>query len=208
MRMPFHPAPGLGDLVGGFFVVPQNPIMDAGTPMVPSVQAQYPNRITRRPRMGDLVAASFVVPQNPLLPNAQPMSQAGLGCASCSGANFYGMSGLGQTFSTVMGDFTGGNFSQGMTDFSAWIQESSIFPSVPNWAVVGGGAVALMMLMGAGAKGSGGGRRRRNPHRRNIAAGYHDEDGYFHPIRASYDYDGKRAGDPPKAKAKTKRRRR
>lgn len=152
MRMPFHPAPGLGDLVGGFFVVPQNPIMDAGTPMVPSVQAQYPNRITRRPRMGDLVAASFVVPQNPLWPNAQPMSQAGLGCASCSGANFYGMSGLGQSFSAVWTDVTSGNFSQGVTDFTSWIGESTIISGLPNWGILAAGAVALMLFMPSGSE--------------------------------------------------------
>lgn len=29
----------------------------------------------------------------------------------------------------------------------------------------------------------------------NVAAGFYDEDGYFHPIRASYDYSPKRAGE-------------
>src|SRR5579871_6462593 len=40
--------------------------------------------------------------------------------------------------------------------------------------------------------------------RRNVAAGYHDEDGYFHPIRASYDYDPKRAGEKGKRRGKRK----
>ena len=51
--------------------------------------------------------------------------------------------------------------------------------------------------------------------RRNIAAGFYDEDGYFHPIRASYDYSPGHGGDKArkapakkkKAKAKTKKRR-
>lgn len=55
-------------------------------------------------------------------------------------------------------------------------------------------------------------RRRHNPHgRRNITAGFYDEDGIFHPIRASRDYDSARAGDRPRAtksKSKTKRRKR
>ena len=43
--------------------------------------------------------------------------------------------------------------------------------------------------------------------KRNVAAGFYDEDGQFHPIRASYDYSGSRAGDKPKkAKAKAKRK--
>lgn len=41
--------------------------------------------------------------------------------------------------------------------------------------------------------------------RRNIAAGFYDEDGYFHPIRASYDYSPSRAVEGRKrAKAKRK----
>lgn len=44
-------------------------------------------------------------------------------------------------------------------------------------------------------------RPKRKAARKNIAAGFYDEDGYFHPIRASYDYSPKRAGDPkPKRK--------
>lgn len=51
----------------------------------------------------------------------------------------------------------------------------------------------------------------RNPRtgkitKRNIAAGFYDEDGIFHPIRASFDYDRSRAGDKPKKRAKPKRR--
>ena len=50
------------------------------------------------------------------------------------------------------------------------------------------------------------GRRRR----RNVAAGFYDEEGIFHPIRASFDYSRSRAGERParKKKAKAKRRRR
>lgn len=45
--------------------------------------------------------------------------------------------------------------------------------------------------------------RRVNPRRRrNIAAGFHDEDGYFHPIRASHDYSPQRAGEKRKRKRK------
>lgn len=53
-------------------------------------------------------------------------------------------------------------------------------------------------------KSAGGGTafisRSENPRRRNIAAGFYDEDGYFHPIRASYDYSRKRAGEQKKTK--------
>jgi hypothetical protein len=49
-------------------------------------------------------------------------------------------------------------------------------------------------------------KARSNPARsRNVAAGFYDEDGYFHPIRASFDYDRRRGGD---AKKKNPRKRR
>lgn len=48
---------------------------------------------------------------------------------------------------------------------------------------------------------------KKNPvKRRNIAAGFYDEDGYFHPIRASHDYSGSRVGDKGKAKPKAKKK--
>lgn len=49
-----HPAPGLGDLTTGFFVVPQDPITMAN------------EGISRVPSLGEFLDASFVVPQNPL----------------------------------------------------------------------------------------------------------------------------------------------
>lgn len=47
------------------------------------------------------------------------------------------------------------------------------------------------------------GKRRKA---RNVAAGFMDEDGIFHPIRASYDYSGKRAGEGGRSKAKSKKK--
>lgn len=44
--------------------------------------------------------------------------------------------------------------------------------------------------------------------RRNIAAGYYDEDGVFRPIRASYDYDPKRVGERRRRRSKSPRKRR
>lgn len=49
-------------------------------------------------------------------------------------------------------------------------------------------------------------QRLENPRRRNIAAGFVDEDGIFHPIRASFNYAPGRVGEKGKAKpAKRKR---
>lgn len=52
---------------------------------------------------------------------------------------------------------------------------------------------------------------RRNPGGRitpvkNVSAGFHDEDGIFHPIRASFDYSRSRAGEPPKKKKAKKKK--
>ena len=40
--------------------------------------------------------------------------------------------------------------------------------------------------------------------RQNVAAGFHDSEGRFHPIRASFDYDPSRTGEAPKRKKKKK----
>lgn len=49
-------------------------------------------------------------------------------------------------------------------------------------------------------------RRRNSRRRRNVAAGFVDEEGYFHPIRASYDYSRKRAGEKAKRKSSQKKK--
>ena len=40
--------------------------------------------------------------------------------------------------------------------------------------------------------------------RRNVAAGYLDEEGIFHPLRASYDYSASRAGEGGRKKGRAK----
>jgi hypothetical protein len=62
----FHPAAGLGDLMNGWFVVPQNPIRGYSTGLVASLQGTSPNRILRRPRLRELMQGGFTVPQNPI----------------------------------------------------------------------------------------------------------------------------------------------
>lgn len=101
--LPFHPAPGFGDLVPGFFVVPQNPIRDLGTPMVPSVQAATGNRPAYRAHLAELMPGRFAVPQNPLrfslatvgLSGGLNACGCGGGCGSCGCASGTGLSGLG-----------------------------------------------------------------------------------------------------------------
>lgn len=66
-----HPAPGLGDLTSGFFVVPQNPLQMAA------------EGISRVPTLGEFIFGSFVVPQNPFWAysagQVQPIGQGSAG---------------------------------------------------------------------------------------------------------------------------------
>lgn len=66
-----HPAPGLGDLTSGFYVVPQNPLQMAT------------DGISRVPSLGEFLTGSFVVPQNPFYDfttgNVQPIGQGAAG---------------------------------------------------------------------------------------------------------------------------------
>jgi len=78
-----HPAPGLGNLIPGSFVVPQNPI-DGG-------------EIRYIPRIGELLPAAFTIPQNPLmdvLSSPNPLKPQRAGGCGCEGG-LSGLSGLG-----------------------------------------------------------------------------------------------------------------
>jgi len=66
-----HPAPGLGLLLPGSFVVPQNPLSGG--------QIKY------IPKMGELLPSRFSVPQNPLIARLRS-SLSGLGGCGCSGS--------------------------------------------------------------------------------------------------------------------------
>lgn len=66
-----HPAPGLGDLTSGFYVVPQNPLQMAA------------EGVSRVPTLGEFLTGSFVVPQNPFFSystgQVQPIGQGAAG---------------------------------------------------------------------------------------------------------------------------------
>lgn len=130
----FHPAPGLGDLINGWFVVPQNPLRTTPTVIVPSVQATAPGQILRKPRLGDFVAATFTVPQNPL---ATKLGLSGVGCAGCGCAG-------GQNYSGLQG------FD--LETIKTWAQQPSIVSAIPNWALYGVAAAgAYLLLMPGGS---------------------------------------------------------
>lgn len=134
----FHPAPGLGDLLPGEFVVPQNPIRDAGTPLVPSAVAVMGGRPYKIPHIGDLLPGKFVVPQNPLVNtlvngySGMPQAKSAGGCGCAGGCSHGGM-----------GD---------LTAVTTWLQTSSV-AGLPNWVLVAGGAaIAYMIFMPGGSE--------------------------------------------------------
>ena len=71
MQLRHHPSPGFGDLLPGFFVVPQNPL---------SQKAGY------IPTIGDLLPSRFAVPQNPLIA-AIRNNLSGLSGCGCGGGS-------------------------------------------------------------------------------------------------------------------------
>lgn len=135
----YHPAPGLGDLLPGFFVVPQNPIKDA-------------QGVTYVPRIGEILPGSYAVPQNPIkdymggrlnligrepgVPGKVNGQLSGCGCGgSCGGCG--GLGDISTDISKFTSDLSAGNFGQAIQD--------SIF-GVPMWAIAGG--LALLFFAG------------------------------------------------------------
>lgn len=145
-QIQLHPAPGLGDLMAGWFAVPQNSITDG---------------VTYTPGIGDILPGSFVVPQNPIkdftkgqvqligqnpaagpgMINGEPVNMtagttgAGCGCGgACGGCGGGSGSGLGQIslsfnpaadITQISSDISTGNYMGVLGDS---------FLNVPVWA--------------------------------------------------------------------------
>lgn len=123
---------GVGDLVPGSFVVPQNPLLPAGA------------------GLGNIVGpASFTVPQNPLLgntvmskpiqllgkgKNALSSSLKGLGCGTCQSPSLSG---------TGMGSLDPTGLFNGTETFGAYFTDSTAL-TIPNWAMIVG--IPLLLL--------------------------------------------------------------
>lgn len=136
----FHPAPGFGDLLPGFFVVPQNPIRGASTPLVPSVQAASMGTIVRVPHVGDLLPGQFPVPQNPII------------AALATGMN--GMRGMGCGCGGDCGCGCGGTSPSGIQGLSgisdsvaAWVTADSPVSGVSNFVFYGAAAAAVSYFL-------------------------------------------------------------
>lgn len=73
MKLNMHPAVGMGDLLPGWFVVPQNPIKGGGAKYIPHI--------------GEILPGRFAVPQNPLIQSIRSgmAGLKGLGGCCCNG---------------------------------------------------------------------------------------------------------------------------
>jgi hypothetical protein len=155
-----HPAPNraLGELLPGWYDVPQNPI------------AAAQQGIKYTPTLGEIMPGSFVVPQNPMMNftagsvqplavapgapgqvNGQPVGKgsgngvSGCGCGgSCGGCGGGGgMGDISSDLSQFMADLTAGNFTQAFT--------VDTILGFPSWFVVGGvAALGLYLFAGTG----------------------------------------------------------
>lgn len=221
MQMPFHPAPGLGDLAPGWFALPQNPLtMQDSTVLVPTMSATAPGKWVKTPTLNDLVQASFAVPQNPVRATlkASLAGLRGLGCGcggGCGGGeNFYGLNGLGQVLGTdPVSTFLATNLGAP----GQWLADETTFLSftMPMWGWIAGGAAVAYVASDLFDKGKSAskryaGRYAQNPpgRKRNVQQGYYDQTG-FHPIRKSTDYNADRVDEyyqyAPKKKKRRKR---
>lgn len=132
-----HPAPGLGDLLPGSYVVPQNPLQG----------------ITYVPRIGEILPGAYVVPQNPIkdymagrlnLIGREPgakgtvngISGVGCGCGGGCGA-CGGLGSLSDDWSAIQANITAGDYMGAL--------QSTVF-GVPVWAIAAG--LGVMFFMG------------------------------------------------------------
>lgn len=162
-RLPFHPAPGFGELVSGFYVVPQNPLRMAQ------------EGISRIPTLGEFMYGSFPVPFNPLwnyvAGDVRPLGQghtifAGSGMCGCGG-DCGGGCGCGGGMGAL--DFS--SMSGFMTSVSSLATQDSLGLGIPNWGYAAVGVIAYMFLFGtAGGTGKSRASRARRAYRSYAAA--------------------------------------
>lgn len=151
MQLGHHPAPGLGEMLPGWFDVPQNPIANGV-------------RYTRG--VGEIIGAAYTVPQNPVKDfmkgqvkalGTQGVGDCGCGCGGAGGCgggqlNGIGLSGIGtiaDDWAKVQADMSGGNYTGILSD--------TVF-GVPIWA---GLAVLVGAMFLGGEQHSYAGRGRR-----------------------------------------------
>lgn len=155
MNIGYHPAPGLGELQPGWFVVPQNPV---------------DGPVTYIRGIGDILSTGgFTVPQNPVISrasgvimpigtvpgapaqiNGKPVS-GGLGCGcggscGCGG----GMGDISSEWTQLQTDITAGNYMNALTT-------DTLF-GIPTWGYL---ALLGVFMFAGGSEHSYAGRGRK-----------------------------------------------
>ena len=151
----FHPAPGLGELMPGWFVVPQNPIAPDRTELMPTPQARSGGRPVYVPHVGELMPAKFTVPQNPLVRELRGLGVLGgcgscgmAGCAGCGSASGEAKCGAGCGCASAIG-FSGlGSFGDSLSGLADTLT-TGYMPYL-----IGGGLL-LLFLSGRGSSREG-----------------------------------------------------
>lgn len=149
MQLNMHPAIGLGEMLPGWFAVPQNPVQAA-------------HGVTYTPGIGEIIGGTFAVPQNPVKDYTAGSVRAlgtapdcGCGCGGSSGGcgggkiNGIGMGALSDDWAKIQSDVSGGGYM-------AVFQDTVM--GVPVWAI---GAGLLLLMFAGGEKHSYAGRGRR-----------------------------------------------
>lgn len=138
-NIPYHPAPGsIGELLPGFYNVPQNPIVMAR------------QGVTRRPGIAEIIDGYYVVPQNPIVQqvsgNVKPLGTSGCGCSGGSGrpcgcaGKLNGRSiGVGD-WPAIQADISAGNYGQ--------IMNEQLLGFPVTTVLLAGVAVYLLLFMG------------------------------------------------------------
>ena len=149
----YHPAPGLGLMLPGWFVVPNNPF-------------EARQAIGYQPTLGEIMPARFAVPENPLL-RALSLGAApkclcsSMGCGM--GCPTHGMAGLPEMWEQVKSTATG-----------AWSTVTGAVSGAlaggwTTYALLGGGALVLYMMLARGGGYRSAARRARQEYRAKIA---------------------------------------
>lgn len=135
-HIPFHPAPGLGDLLPGCYVVPQNPIQAAT------------RGIEYVPHVGELMPGSFVVPQNPLRNELMGYSSVRPAAPTAEVvAEMVALSGLGRC------GCSGGSCEQGFCGCGGGMGQIPGLPAIPPVLLyAAGGLLVLWMFSRPGGK--------------------------------------------------------
>lgn len=149
-----HPAPGLGDMVPGWFVIPNNPIRDG----------QSATGVGYIPHIGELIPAKFGIPENPII-----RGLAGCGMGYCGNNNAPNAQlGMGAWYNDLWS-----SVESSASNLKA--QVDTAIPQTADWpwyywaGVVGVAVVAIQLLTPGGTAYSSARREARAKYKAEVA---------------------------------------